>query len=111
MVAIKRHKVLLDQVAAGNGDWFRLDVRYDHNTDRILQIDLTVGDTIAIEGVTVDVRGGNPAVVTAAIKATDITLIEELTADGVLNLLQGPWTYIRATKTGTTGNAKIQGFI
>ncbi len=111
MASIKRHKVLMDQTVAGNGDWFRLDSRYDLDTQRILQVDLTVGDTIVIEGTTVDVRGGDVATVTAGLASNDITTIETLTADGVLNLLQGPWTYIRATKTGTTGNAKIQGFI
>lgn len=111
MTSIKRHKVLMDQVAAGDGDWFRLDSRYDHDSNRILQVDLTVGDTIVIEGVTKDVRGSGPDIVTASIEATDITVIESLTADGTSNLLQGPWTYIRVTKTGTTGNAKVQGFI
>ena len=111
MTAIKRHKVLLDQSAAGNGDWIRLDSRYDHDSSRILQIDLTVGDTIDIEGTTVDVRGGNPAVVTAGLAADDITTIQSFTANGTGDLLAGPWTYIRAVKTGTTGNAKVQGFV
>ena len=111
MVSIKRHKVLLDQSAAGNGNWVRLDIRYDEDMQRTLQVDLTVGDTITIEGTTVDVRGGNPATVLAGLEADDITTIQSFTADGTGDLLGGPWTYIRATKTGTTGNAKVQGFV
>lgn len=101
----------MDQTAAGDGEWFRLDSRYDIDTNRILQIALTTGDTIAIEGTTVDVRGGNPAVVTAGLTASDITTIDTFSTNDTLNLLQGPWTYIRAVKAGTTGTAKIQGFI
>lgn len=111
MTAIKRHKVLYDSSAAGNGEWFRLDVRYDSSPERILMVDLVDGDTITIQGTVVDVRGGNPAVVVASLEADDIATIDTLTADSTEHVLTGPWTYIRVVKTGTTGNAKVQGFI
>lgn len=111
MVAILRHKVLYDSSASGNGEWFRLDSRYDQNTQRILQIDLTTGDTITIQGTTKDVRGGNPATVVVGLDADDIATIQTFTADNTDHVLSGPWTYIRVVKTGATGNAKVQGFI
>jgi len=111
MTAITRHKVLFDQSAAGSGNWFRLDTRYDQEQARTLQVDLTSGDTVVLEGTTKDVRGSTPALVTASIEADDITAIGTFTTDGTGDLLAGPWTYIRVTKTGTTGNAKVQGFI
>lgn len=109
-MGIRRHKVMYDSSAAGNGDWFRLDSRYEESSDRVIHVELTSNDTITIQGTTVDVRGGNPATVTANLEADDIVDITTLSADGTY-LLQGPWSYIRAVKTGTTANAKVQGFI
>lgn len=111
MVAIKRHCVLYDSASAGTGEWFRLDNRYDLDTNRIIQVDLTTDDTVTLQGTTVDVRGGDPATVVAGLTAKDISTIKEYTADANGDVLTGPWTYIRVVKTGTNGNAKVQGFI
>ena len=81
MVAIKRHKVLLDQSTAGNGDWVRLDSRYDCDSTRSIQIELTSGDQIDIEVTSVDVRGGDPATVLAGLAADDISVLSSYTAD------------------------------
>lgn len=108
--SIKRHKVLFDSAAAETGDWYRLDVRYDHDDERALQIKVTSGDTVTIEGTTKDQRGLLPEAVIASITEDDISTLKSYTEDSVDNLV-GPWTYIRVSKTGTTGNAKVQGFI
>ena len=42
--------------------------------------------------------------------ADDISDLKEFTTDFV-DTLVGNWTYIRVSKTGTVGNAKIQGYI
>lgn len=110
MASIKRHKVLLNQSEAGNGDWIRLDSRYENDASRAIQVELTTGDTVTIEGTTKDVRGGDPATVVAGLTAEDITTLKTYT-ETTADTLYGPWTYIRATKTGTTGNAKVNGFV
>lgn len=109
MTAIKRHKVLFDAATATTGDWIPLDVRYENNSARTIQIILTVGDTVIIEGITKETKGIDKSFLTT-LDADDISVIGSYTADGELNL-DNPYTYIRARKTGTTGNAKVQGFI
>lgn len=108
MVAIKRNVVLLDQSAAGNGDWVRLDTRYDQNTERGINISLTSGDTIEIEGVTLDAK--DAVALAAIVESDDIGILGTYTESDA-DVLTGNWTYIRAVKTGTTGNAKIQGYV
>lgn len=110
MTTIKRHKVLYDATAAATGDWFRLDIRYDDTPLRTIQVELTASDTIVLEGTTKDVRGSTPALVIASLNANDISTITTLSTDAPY-LLEGPWTYIRARKTGTAANAKVQGWI
>lgn len=109
MASIRRHKILLDSTAEATGDWIPLDVRYDESISRAIQVVLVSGDTVIIEGITKDVKG------------TDKSFLDELTAEDIIALktyavttadvLEGTWTYIRARKTGTTGNAKVQGFV
>lgn len=111
MASIKRHVVLLNQQAAGNGSWIELDSRYDESPLRLLQVYVTAGDTVKIQGTTVDIKGSHKDVVTATFATEDITDIKTFTASGSGDLLEGPWTYIRAVKTGTTGIAKVQGFV
>jgi hypothetical protein len=111
MTAIKRYKVLYDSAAAGNGNWIRLDNRYDQAPDRIIQVDLTADDTIILQGVTKDQRGVDQDTIIASLVPSDISVIETFTADGGKFPLTGPWSYIRVVKTGTTGNAKVAGFI
>lgn len=108
---IKRHKVLYDSSAAGTGDWFRLDNRYDESPERILQVYMTAGDTITLQGATKDLKGVDSSTVTASLETEDITDIVEYISSNAGDVLTGPWTYIRIVKTGTTGAAKVQGFI
>lgn len=109
MASIKRWKVLYDSIAAGNGDWIALDVRYDESPVRTIQVELTSTDTIIIQGTTKDVKGTDKSFLTSL--ATDeIATITTISADGAYTL-NGPWTYIRAVKTGTTARAKAWGFV
>lgn len=108
MASIKRNVVLLDQSAAGAGDWIRLDTRYDSDTERAMNINLTTGDTIAIEGVTLDAK--DATALAAIVESDDIATLGSFT-ENTSEILNGNWTYIRAVKTGTTGNAKVQGYV
>lgn len=113
MSSIKRHKVLYDATAAATGDWVRLDNRYEEYGGRVFQAELTAADTLVIEGTTKDVKGltaAQEATMLAALGPNDITAITTISADGSY-LLEGPWSYIRARKTGTAANGKVQGFI
>ena len=109
MASIKRYKTLYNAQAATTGNWFPLDVRYDINTQRIIQVTLTSSDTIVLEGTTHDVRGIDKSFLTT-LPASEISTITTISASGPY-LLEGPWTYIRARKTGTTAVATVQGFI
>jgi hypothetical protein len=109
MTSIRRHKVLLDQSAAVTTDWYKLDTRYDSLNDRVLQLDITTGDTIEIQGTTQDVRGPDKSFL-ASLAADDISTITSKTADEAVTI-PGNWSYIRVVKTGATGNAKVQGYI
>ena len=111
MTAIKRYKVLYDSAAAGNGNWIRLDNRYDQSSERIIHIDLTAGDTVVLQGVVKDQRGVDQDTIIASLVPSDIAVIETFIADSTEHLLVGPWSFIRVVKTGTTGNAKVSGFV
>jgi len=107
--SIRRRKVLLDQTAAGNGPWIRLDSRYEDSPERAIQISLTAGDSVRIEGTTLDIRGeGDP---TDTIAAEDIAILDGSFSSSTSTILNGNWTYIRVVKTGSSGNAKVQGFV
>ena len=113
MSSIKRHKILFDATAASTGDWVRLDNRYAEFEGRVLQTELTAPNTITLQATTKDVRGqtaAQEAAMLAALGADDIVNVVVITADGPY-LLEGPWTFLRAVKTNSTANAKIQGFI
>lgn len=108
-MAIKRHKILLDQTAAGSSDWFQLDTRYEDDTTRIIQVELTAADTVILQGITKDVKGADKSYLDS-LDADDIAVITTISADGFYNIT-GAWSHIRVTKTGTAGNAKVQGMI
>lgn len=109
-MGIKRYKVLFDASTASTGEWFSLDSRYDQSTERVVQVDLTVGDTVYLEGTTKDVKGIDKSFLDD-LEASDISIIGTYTADNTGDVLVGPWSYIRVRKTGTTGAAKVSGFI
>lgn len=107
-MGIKRTKILFNATTPTTGDWFRLDTRYEEDPTRPLHGTVTSGDSLDLEGTTVDVRGETDA--TVGILAEDITTLNTYTAD-FNDVLRGNWTYIRIVKTGSNGNAKVRGFI
>lgn len=106
--SIRRNKVLLDSTSATTGDWIRLDSRYEDSPERSIQISMNSNDTITIQGTTVDIRGQEDP--TDNIKSEDIVDLSSFSAK-TSTVLNGNWTYIRAVKTGTSGPAKVQGFV
>lgn len=110
MAPILRYKVLYDSAEAGNGEWFRLDNRYDER-ERVVNVDLTTGDTVTIQGIVKDVRGAKPSDFFSSLEADDIATLDVLTEDTENPVLRGPWTYIRVVKEGTNGNLKVSGYI
>ena len=114
-MSIRRHIVLYDDSAAGNGEWFRLDSRYEETPERAIQITVSGGDSVTIQATTKDTRGPNPDTGLAFNPDTDLDP-DDITALIVYNadendILTGNWTYIRVVKAGTAANAKVQGYI
>jgi hypothetical protein len=108
-MASKRHHILYQSAAAGNGDWVQLDTRYEDDTTRVIQVELTASDTVIIQGITKDVKGIDKSFLDD-LTAADITNITTISADGFYNLT-GAWSFIRAQKTGTAAVATVQGMI
>ena len=107
---IRRNKVLYNDSAADTGDWIRLDSRYEIDPTRALTIHMNAADTITLEGTVVDAK--DAAALEAKIVDQDIVVLEEYTGEAEVNqILSGNYTFIRASKTGTAGNAKVQGYV
>lgn len=107
-MGFRRNKILYNSSAAGIGEWVSLDSRYEIDPTRVIHAVLAAGDVITIQGTTVDIRGPeNPL---DSITDYDIVDITEFDESGTGTLI-GPYTYIRAVKTGTAGRAKVQGFM
>lgn len=105
---IRRNKILYNSSTAGNGEWVRLDSRYETSPERAIQGSVTTGDTITIQGTTIEAK--DAAALASVITADDISDLDSFTAD-FADVLLGNWTFIRAVKTGTTGDAKVQGYV
>jgi hypothetical protein len=108
-MGIKTYQVLYDDSAAGNGEWFQLDTRYEDTSERVIQVELTTTDTIKIEATAKDVKGGDKSFLDD-LEANEIVTLTTISADGSYTIV-GPWAFIRAVKTGTTANAKVTGVI
>ncbi len=109
-MAIKRHVVMYDAATAGNGDWVRLDTRYEEDGARSFTVSMNAADTIGIEGTVLDEQ--DAAALALVVTADDIVKLETYTGNAQENgVLLGSYTFIRAVKTGTTANAKVQGFV
>ena len=105
---IRRNKVLYNDRAAGNGTWYMLDYRYEQDQTRSIQINMNASDTIEIQGTTLEAN--DATALDAIIDTADITTLQTYTGNTDENdVLSGPWTFIRAVKTGTNGVAKVQG--
>lgn len=108
---IRRHKVLYDSDAAGTGSWIRLDSRREIDNTRAITIKMNASDTIAIQGTVIDAIDAT-ALVAKYDSTKDVVTLEEYTGETDVDaVLQGNYTFIRAVKTGTAGNAKVQGYL
>lgn len=108
-MGIRNNKVLYNSSAAGSGDWFFLDSRYESDAQRAVMGTVVTGDTVNIEGITLPIRCTESDSL-ASIDAEDITELGSYT-ENFSDILNGNWTWIRVTKEGTTGTAKVQGNI
>lgn len=105
---IRRNKVLFDAATASSGDWVKLDSRYEEDASRAVHGTVTTGDTVTVEGTTLDKK--DAAALSAVVTASDIATLKEFTAN-FADVLLGNWTFIRVTKTGTAGASKVQGYV
>ena len=102
----KRHIILFNASTATTGDWYKIA---DPETPSAIQVNMNASDTVTLQGTTLEA-----ADVTAlgTVAAADITDLKEYTGGTDFNdTLLAPFTFIRVTKTGTTGTAKVQGAI
>ena len=108
-MSIKRYHQLYNDSAAGNSQWWDLDVRYEQLADRPIQGTVTAGDTVAIQAITKDVKGNDKSFLTS-LAASDVTTLATYVAN-FNDVIQGNWTYIRVVKTGANGVSVVEGFI
>lgn len=110
-MGIKRYVQLINQTAAITTGWVRLDNRYETFSQRAIQINLTSGDTVELQAIVKDVKGDKTAGAWLNnLQPGDITSLK-VYAVSENDVLEGPWTYIRAIKAGTNGLATVEGFI
>src|SRR6478736_10294630 len=107
-MSIKRWETLLDQAAAGTSDWIDCDVRYEKISVRPIIVNLTSGDSIAIQAIVKDVKGIDKSFLDE-LEDADITTLKTYTTSGN-DLIEGNWTYLRVVKVGANGAARVQGF-
>lgn len=68
-------------------------------------------DTITLQGIVKDVKGGNAqTTMLSGLASKEISTIKTYNASDV-DVLEGPWTYIRVVKTGANGDSLVEGFI
>lgn len=108
MTTIRKSYSMLNTAAADTGEWIHLDYRFEPDQTRTVMGDLTTGDTVVIEATQIKAKDKNA--LAAIIVAADITILESYTAD-FNDVLNGPWTFVRARKEGTAGNAKVNGIL
>ena len=109
MTGLRTYTEILNQSAAGNGAWFKLDSRYEKVSNRSIQGNVTTGDTITIQATAKDVKGIDKTWL-SSLAASEITTLKAYTAD-FNDIINGPWAYIRVVKTGTAGTSRVLGMI
>lgn len=108
-MGIRRYKTLYDATAAGTGSWIRLDSRYETHPTRTIRVSLVAGDTMELQGVVWDTKSIDKSFLDT-IDTKYISSIKTYT-QSEQDVLEGPWTYVRAVKSGTNGEGLIEGFI
>ena len=104
----KNYVLLYNASAAASGTWYPVSGTYGDQYQAVVQVSLNASDTILIEGTTLEAK--DATALAAIITAADIVTIKTFSSvTSGFQVIDGPWTFIRATKTGTTANAKVQG--
>jgi hypothetical protein len=93
---VRTEKTLLDQTAAGAGNWVNLDVDFIHTYSGLYSVSLETGDWVTIQGRLERSDRAIPFTI-AIVSATN-------TSPGTLSV---PYNQVRVVKTGTAGNARI----
>lgn len=103
-------KTLLNSSAEVDGEWFKLDTSFKNaGVERAFQISMNASDTITIEGTVLE---ADDATTLGTVAASDIATLGEYTGETAVNgVIQGTWTFIRATKTGANGAATVKASI
>ena len=109
MTSAKRYVQLYSATAAGTSPWFRLDSRYEKISVRPLTFSIASGDSFLVQGTTKDFKGIDETYLTNLL-TSDITNIGTFTTSGN-DLIEGNFTWIRVTKTGSAGLGVVEGFI
>ncbi len=109
MTSAKRYVQLYNATAAGTSPWFRLDSRYEKISVRPLHFSITAGDTFILQALVKDFKGIDETYLNS-LSASDIATLGTFIATGD-ELLEGNYTWIRVTKTGTSGVGVVEGFI
>lgn len=103
----KNSKTLYFSSGASNGDWIMLNPRDKENV-RTIQVDMNAADTITIQATTKAAKDKNE--LADIIANRDIVVLKTYTGDtSFVDTINGPFTFIRAVKTGTAGVATVQG--
>lgn len=109
MTAIRRYKKLFDATTAATTVWHHLDFRYDDSGSvRNLSVNVTAGDSVIVQATAYDVKGTDINNIT--VPPLEITTLTTITTTGNY-AINGPWSAIRITKTGTAGRAVVDGAI
>tara|TARA_R110000851_G_scaffold10031_1_gene36693 strand:+ start:9045 stop:9368 length:324 start_codon:yes stop_codon:yes gene_type:complete len=103
-MVLRKVYTMFDAATASEGDWIKLDYRFEEANERTLAIKLTVGDTITLEGTHVIAK--DTPTLDGIITAGDIHNLKEYVED-FSDILNGQWTFVRIKKTGATGAAKV----
>lgn len=109
MTSAKRYVQLYNSAAAGTSSWFRLDSRYEKISVRPIHFSITAGDTFVLQALVKDAKGIDETYLNS-VTAADIATLGTFTSTGD-ELIEGNYTWIRVTKTGTNGVGVVEGFI
>lgn len=103
---IKSYQLLFNASTATSGTWFNLDPRYAAENTRTIQYSMNAADSLKVEVTTY------PNVNDGVFSASDYITLTTLTGatSGSYNIV-GAWQWVRITKVGIAGNAKVQGII
>ncbi len=109
MISAKRYVQLYNSASAGTSPWFRLDSRYEKISVRPIHFSIVAGDTFILQAIVKDFKGIDETYLDS-LTAADISTLGTFIATGD-ELIEGNFTWIRVTKTGTAGVGVVEGFI